>query len=143
MNKIKIFFEDVLLRLKNRLTSSRYVIKGKCKKCGACCRNILFSNERGYVKDEETFKEMRKKRLIYRLFSPNGYVNGEGEELEGAILFKCKCLKNNKCSIYYLRPIFCRDYPAINKKFIETGGRTLDNCGFYFEPDKKFSEYLR
>ena len=29
--------------------------------CGECCKNILFSNECGYVKDDETFKEMQKK----------------------------------------------------------------------------------
>ncbi len=86
---------------------------------------------------------MQKKHLIYRFFSPNGRVKGEGEELENAILFKCKHLKNNKCGIYLIRPLFCRDYPAVNKKFIELGGTTLDDCGFYFAPDKKFKEYLK
>ncbi len=111
--------------------------------CGECCKNILFSNECGYVKDDETFKEMQKKHLIYSFFSKNGIVQNEGEELEGAILFKCRFLKNNRCSIYFIRPIFCRDYPSINKKFIQMGGTTLDNCGFRFEPDKKFIEYLK
>ena len=35
--------------------SSKYVLKGKCKKCGACCRNILFSTKEGYVKDEKLY----------------------------------------------------------------------------------------
>ena len=38
----------------------------------------------------------------------------EGDKLEGALLFKCKHLKNNKCSIYLIRPLFCRDYPDVN-----------------------------
>lgn len=111
--------------------------------CGRCCTCILFSDENGYIKDEETFKKMQKKHLIYRYFYPNGKVTGEGIELEGAILFKCKHLKNNKCGIYWFRPIFCRDYPAINPEFIKMGGTTLDGCGFYFAPNKKFEEYLK
>lgn len=143
MNKFKNFVEDIILSVKNRLFSSKYIIKGKCRQCGECCRNILFSNENGYVKDEETFKLMQKKHLIYRFFSPNGKVTKEGDELEGAILFKCKHLKNNRCKIYLFRPIFCRDYPAANPKFIEMGGTTLDNCGFSFGVDKSFKNYLK
>lgn len=141
-NRIKNFIEDAFLSLKNKFTSSKYVIKGKCKQCGKCCTCILFSNEKGYIKNEEDFKILQKKHLIYNFFYPNGQVTGEGEEVEGAFMFKCKFLKNNKCSIYLIRPIFCRDYPAINKKFIEMGGTTLDECGFRFEPDKKFKDYL-
>lgn len=77
------------------------------------------------------------------MFTPNGTVVGESDELNGAILFKCKHLKDNKCSIYFFRPLFCRDYPAINKNFIEKGGVMLDNCGYYFAPDKAFIEYLK
>ena len=134
--------EDVFLLIKNKLTSSKYVVKGKCKQCGKCCESILFSNENGYIKTEEDFKLLQKKHLVYNFFYKNGIVKGEGEDIEDALLFKCKFLKNKKCSIYWFRPIFCRDYPAINPKFIEMGGVTLDNCGYYFEPDKKFSEYL-
>ena len=143
MNKIKNFIEDIFLEIKNKFTSSKYVVKGKCKQCGQCCTCILFSNENGYVKDEETFKKMQKKHFIYKSFYPNGKVTNEGKELEGAILFKCKHLKNNKCGIYLFRPIFCRDYPAINPQFIQMGGVTLDNCGFYFEADKPFKSYLK
>lgn len=143
MNKIKNFIEDTFLIIKNKFTSSKYIVKGKCKKCGQCCSNILFSDENGYIKDDKAFKMLQKKYFFYNLFYPNGIVQNEGEELEGAILFKCKFLKDNKCSIYFIRPIFCRDYPAINKKFIEMGGVTLDNCGYYFEADKKFEEYLK
>ncbi len=143
MNKIKNFIEDIILTIKNKLTSSKYIVKGKCKQCGTCCTSILFSDEKGYIKTEEDFEKLKKKHLIYNFFYPNGKVQNEGEELEGAFLFKCKFLKNNRCSIYFIRPIFCRDYPAINPKFIEMGGKTLDNCGFYFEADKKFKDYLK
>ena len=142
MNKIKNFIEDKILEIKNKLTSSKYVVKGKCKQCGKCCSCILFSDENGYIKTDEAFKRLQKRHFIYKLFYKNGTVTNEGEELEGAYLFKCKLLKNNRCSIYLIRPIFCRDYPSINSKFIEMGGTTLDDCGFYFEPDKKFKDYI-
>ncbi len=143
MNKFKNFIEDIILSIKNRFQSSKYVVKGKCKQCGLCCTCILFLDENGYIKDEAAFKKLQKKHLIYRYFFPNGKVENEAGNLTGAILFKCRHLKNKKCSIYWFRPVFCRDYPSINREFVERGGTTLDNCGFYFEPDKKFNEYLK
>ena len=50
--------------------------------------------------------------------------------------------KNNKCLIYPIRPIFCRDYPNINPELIYNGVEMLDECGFYFDVNKKFEEYL-
>ena len=142
--KIKNFIEDIILSVKNKFQSSKYVVKGKCRQCGKCCSNILFSNENGYIKDIETFKEMQKKHFIYNFFYENGKITNEEKELEGVILFKCKHLnKNNKCNIYFIRPFFCRDYPSINPDFIKMGGTTLDDCGFNFAPDKPFSSYLK
>ncbi len=144
MNKIKNFFEDIILDIKNRLFSSKYVIKGKCNRCGECCKSVLFSDENGYIKDIEGFEKLKKRNFVYSYFSPNGVVKGEGEALEGAMMFKCKHLtKNNKCGIYLIRPIFCRDYPTIDRRFIEMGGVMLDKCGFKFEADKPFKSYLK
>lgn len=142
--KIKNFIEDIILSIKNKFQSSKYVVKGKCRQCGECCKSIMFSDENGYIRDIEAFKKMQKKHLIYNFFTENGKITNEGDEFEGVILFKCKHLsKSNKCKIYFFRPIFCRDYPSINKEFIQRGGTTLDNCGFNFAPDKPFSSYLK
>ncbi len=141
--KIKNLIEDVIFTINSKLTSSKYILKGKCKQCGQCCTCVLFSDENGYIKNEEDFKKLQKKYFVYRFFSPNGKVTNETEELEGAILFKCKHLKNNKCGIYLFRPIFCRDYPAINRNFIYFGGVTLDNCGYSFGENKKFKDYIK
>ncbi len=123
--------------------SSKYVLKGKCKKCGACCRNILFSTKEGYVKSEKTFKEMQKKHRYYRNFKISGIVKEKQDFQNGALTFECKFItKNNHCLIYPFRPLFCRDYPAINQELIYQGVTMLDNCGYYFDIDKKFSEYL-
>ena len=141
--KIKNFLEDVLLSLKNHFTSSKYIVKGKCKMCGECCKNILFSDENGYIKNENSFFKMQKKNKAYKTFEINGKIKDENDSANGALTFKCKHLKNNKCSIYLIRPLFCRDYPMIIPDFIYHGGSTLNSCGFYFAPNKKFKEYLK
>lgn len=144
--------KDWVTFFKNRFSTSKYVIKGKCKMCGKCCENILFSDEDGYVKTEEHFFQLRKRNLRYYHF----FINGKMEEnfkpadfsnpksQAGALLFKCKSLgENKKCNHYFFRSLYCRDYPSINKTFIAEGGTTLDDCGFSFDVDKKFSDYLK
>ena len=144
LNRVRTFFEDVCFNIKNKLFSSKYVIKGKCKKCGKCCRNILFSTKDGYVKSVETFKNMQKKYRYYRNFRISGKVKDKMEFQNGALTFECKFIsKKNKCLIYPFRPIFCRDYPNINPDLIYNGVEMLDGCGFYFDVNKKFSSYLR
>ena len=141
---IKNFVEDIIFSIKNKLFSSKYVIKGKCKRCGACCRNILFSTQEGYIKDEEIFKKMQKKYPYYRNFKISGIVKDKKDFQNGALTFECKfSSKNNKCKIYPIRPIFCRDYPNINPSLIYEGVTMLDGCGFYFDIDKKFKTYLK
>ena len=144
MNKIKNFIEDIFLEVNNKLFSSKYVVKGKCKKCGRCCRNILFSTQAGYIKSEEVFNKMKKKYPYYRNFRISGVVKDKLEFQNGALTFECKFIsKDNRCKIYLFRPIFCRDYPNINPNLIYNGVEMLDGCGFYFDVDKKFSQYLK
>ena len=107
---IKNFFEDYFLFLNSKLFSSKYVLKGKCKKCGKCCRNILFSTKDGYVKDIKIFEEMQKKHKYYRNFRISGVVENKQDFQNGALTFECKFInKNNRCMIYFIRPLFCRD----------------------------------
>ena len=125
--------------------SSKYVVKGKCKQCGQCCSTILFSDENGYIKTAEDFIKLQKANPKMKQFVINGIIDDaqKNDTKYGALLFKCKALKEDgKCSKYLFRPLFCRDYPSINPLFIEMGGTTLDNCGYYFDVDKKFSDYL-
>jgi len=131
--------KDWLKYFFNRFTSSRYIVKGKCKKCGQCCKTILFSDENGYIKTEKDFIELQKRNKRYKMFE----ISGKMEET-GALLFRCKSLgKDNLCKAYFFRSLYCRDYPAINPEFIKNGGTTLDNCGFYFDVNKKFEDYLK
>jgi len=123
----------------NKFTSSKYVIKGKCKKCGNCCRTILLSDENGYIKDEEHFKQIQKENKRYKIFE----ISGRMEE-NGALMFKCKALKENGlCGAYFFRSLYCRNYPAINYDFLNNGGTTIDGCGYYFDVNKKFKDYIK
>ncbi len=141
---IKKFFEDFFLCLYNKLFSSRYVLKGKCKRCGACCRNILFSIKDGYVKDEKLFYEMQKKYKYYRNYKISGILKDKKDFQNGALTFECKYISDkNLCKIYWFRPKFCRDYPNINPELIYNGVTMLDGCGFYFDVNKKFKSYLK
>ena len=140
---LKNFLEDIWLEINNKFFSSRYVVKGKCKKCGKCCRNILFTTADGYVKDINVFKAMQKKYRYYKNFRISGVVENKQDFQNGALTFECKFIsKNNRCLIYWFRPVFCRDYPNINSDLIYNGVEMLDGCGFYFDVNKKFSEFL-
>lgn len=145
MINIKNSIEDIIQYFKNKLFSSKYVVKGKCKMCGKCCSTILFSDENGYIKTPEDFIKLQKVNPKMKQFTISGIVSDTDENdcHYGALMFKCKALgKDGKCTKYLFRPLFCRDYPAINPTFIEMGGTTLDDCGYYFDVDKKFSDYL-
>ena len=143
---IKNFIEDLICYFKNKLFSSKYIVKGKCKKCGQCCSTILFSDENGYIKTHEYFIKLLKKDKRLNNFTINGKVcDVEKDNPQyGALLFKCKSLKEDgKCANYFFRSLYCRDYPSINPSFIQIDETTLEKCGYYFDVDKKFEEYLK
>lgn len=141
--EVKKNIEDFFLLIYNSIFSSKYIIKGKCKQCGNCCRNILFTQNGAYVKSKEVFQEMQKKYKYYRNFEISGVVQEKQDFQNGALTFKCKYISDkNKCRIYFFRPNFCRDYPDINPDLIYNGVEMLDGCGFYFDVNKKFKDYL-
>lgn len=127
---IKFFFQ--------KLQSSKYIRKGHCNRCGACCRNILlYSDKDVAVVSEDQFKKIQEWDKHFRSF----YISGKSET--GALLFTCKAIDdNNRCKVYFLRGLGCRQYPKKNTKFLINGGKPLEGCGYYFEPNKKFKEYL-
>lgn len=117
--------------------SSKFILKGKCKQCGECCRNIVFYIHESPIKTEKQFESLKNWKKNYNHF----FISGK--DVDGAILFTCKSLgENGKCKDYFFRSLACRNYPKINTQFILNGGKPLDNCGFYFDVDKNFSEYI-
>ena len=81
----------------SKLFSSKYVLKGKCRMCGVCCRNIVFYILDDTVKTAEEFERMKKFNKVYNNFSISG------KKADGTLLFKCNSLNDNgKCKDYML-----------------------------------------
>lgn len=119
------------------LSSARYVKKGKCNRCGNCCRNILLYIEEDPIKTEKQFEKVKEWEKHYHNF----YISGKTEN--GALLFTCREIdENNRCKVYFFRGLGCREYPKKNTKFLINGGKPLDGCGYYFEPTKSFKSYF-
>lgn len=125
--------------LYNKTFSSKYVLKGKCKTCGKCCSTIVFYDGNKLIKTKEQFEEAKLKNKRMNLFEISGR-----DETDGALTFRCKSLgKDGKCKTYWRRSMFCREYPFIIPDFIKNNGQTLEGCGYYFDVNKKFEEYIK
>lgn len=122
-----------------KITSAKYVKRGKCRCCGACCRNILLYSDKNLpVISQKQFDSIKEFDRHFKNF----YISGRSET--GELLFTCRELdENNRCKVYLFRGIGCRQYPKKNTKFLINGGKPLDGCGYYFEPDKTFKSFLR
>jgi Fe-S-cluster containining protein len=49
------------------------------------------------------------------------------------LIYSCNYLKNGKCSIYWRRPLICREYPRSKR----IGQTTMPGCGYSIvKPDK-------
>lgn len=129
---------EIIKFLFQKATSSKYIVTGKCKKCGTCCKNIVFYVGERAISDENEFLNMQEFDNKYNNFE----INGKGEN--GELLFRCKSLlENGLCGAYKFRSLHCRLYPKINQKFVYGGGEPLDGCGFRFVVNKKFKDYLK
>lgn len=132
------YFLQYLKFLYNKTFSSKYVVKGKCKACGKCCRSIVFYDGEELIKTKEQFEIAKTKNKRMNLFEISGV-----DETDGALTFVCKSLGDDgKCKNYWLRSMFCREYPFIIPDFIRNNGQTLEGCGYYYSVDKQFDEYL-
>ncbi len=121
------------------MTSSKYIKKGKCNKCGNCCRNIILTlGDNTPIRTEEQFERVKE----WDKHFCNFYISGKDEN--EVLQFTCNALdKNNKCKVYFLRGFGCRMYPKKDTKFLINGGKPLDGCGYYYEPNKSFSSFLK
>ena len=121
----------------NKLNSSKYIRKGKCNRCGNCCRNILLYVEEEPIKNEGQFEKVKEWEKHYNNF----YISGRTEN--DALLFTCKEIDdNNNCKVYFFRGLGCRMYPKKDTKFLINGGKPLDGCGYYLETNKSFKSYF-
>jgi Fe-S-cluster containining protein len=125
------------MKLFNFLNRPKFIRRGNCKKCGNCCRNIVFYIQENIITTEEQFDKLKKWKKIYNHFCISGKDN------DGALLFTCKSLnEDNICKNYKFRSLYCRTYPKLDKKALQTGIELLDGCGFYYESSVKFQDFL-
>ena len=125
--------------LYNKTFYSKYVVKGKCKACGKCCRSIVFYDGKTLIKTKEQFEQAKLKNKRMNLFEISGR-----DETDGALTFVCKSLgEDGKCKDYFFRSMFCREYPFIIPDFISNNGQTLEGCGYYYAINKEFKDFLK
>lgn len=125
--------------LYNKTFSSKYVVKGKCKACGKCCRSIVFYDGKTLIKTKEQFEQAKLKNKRMNLFEISGR-----DETDGALTFVCKSLgEDGKCKDYFFRSMFCQEYPFIIPDFIRNNGQTLEGCGYYYAINKEFKDFLK
>ena len=119
------------------LFAPKYRLKGNCKQCGRCCRNIVFYNDNKPITEDDDLNKLIKEDRHLISF----YVSGKNEK--GEILFTCKALGiDNKCKYYRFRSLYCRRYPLV--KSLKTGQylQPEDYCGYKIVPVKSFKDYL-
>lgn len=125
--------------LYNKTFSSKYILKGKCKMCGKCCRTIVFYDGDNVIKTKEQFEQAKLKNKRMNMFEISGT-----DKTDGALTFKCKSLASDgKCKAYFFRSLYCREYPFIKPDFIRNNGQTLEGCGYTYGVNKDFKEYLK
>lgn len=136
--KLKELFQHIKF-LYDCKFSAKYVVKGKCKACGKCCRSIVFYDGKELIKTEEQFEQAKLKNKRMNLFKISGI-----DETDGALTFVCKSLgEDGKCKDYFFRSMFCREYPFIIPDFIRNNGQTLEGCGYYYAINKEFKDFLK
>lgn len=134
---LEFLWQNLRFLFQKKFQSSKYILEGKCCRCGACCRNIVFKIDETFVNSEEDFERLKKFKKIYNHF----YISGRDKDR--ALLFTCKSLTDdNRCRDYFFRSFYCRSYPQIMPDFIANGGKLLDGCGYRYAVKKKFSEFL-
>jgi Fe-S-cluster containining protein len=131
MKKIIISFillDNFLTNLpKKVLFRSRWVLEGKCKKCGTCCKEIYLKISPRQL-SSKLFTELAIRWtswifdfILLRIDYENYYL-----------VFTCKHLRpDGKCGNYFWRPNICRNYPLVD--YFEEP-KTLPDCGFRARP---------
>lgn len=135
-------FREFFLHIKflyNKMFSAKYTVKGKCKACGKCCKSIVFYDGNTLIRTEAQFEQAKIKNKRMNLFEISGR-----DDSDGALTFACKSLgKDGKCKNYWLRSMFCREYPFVIPEFIRNNGAVLEGCGYYYSVTKEFKEFLK
>ena len=159
-----------LLNIKNPLTEPLKIgvpiipIRHKCKKCGACCKNIKLSIFKHEIKRMAEFLKMSEKEFMEKHISEEKLMTRsifknhkilkhlivEGYRLNKEKDGNCPFLnKQNTCEIYEVRPHKCRQFPynnpCLDGNHIICGIGTIDECDGLEKDDSVLTdtEYLQ
>jgi hypothetical protein len=96
-------------------------LEGTCKQRGICCKNIAvgvsntINNNRFLMHIANWWYT-----FVYNFNLKGWYKNDK------ILIYSCNYLKNGKCSIYWRRPLICRQYPHHQR----IGNTTMPGCGY-------------
>jgi Fe-S-cluster containining protein len=128
-------FLVLLEKLIARLMGRRYLRRGKCLKCGKCCRRIVLLHKGRRVARDEDFLELLKIDRRHEWFSPLKADDGDVH------FYRCAQLApDGRCRAYGSRLHLCRTYP--HEKIFSYGGRSIEGCGYTFFPIVSFQEVM-
>ncbi len=126
-------FDIVKKFVYTKILRKKYYRNGHCRCCGRCCQHIYVKHGKHMVRDRKQFEKLQ---LLHRFYT---YLDIVGED-ESGLIFTCRMLKDNKCSIHLTRPPICRRYPQ--EELIMMGGALSEGCGYRLEPILTFAEVL-
>jgi hypothetical protein len=128
-NKIEKLINKYIFRKK-------YLRKGSCQRCGACCSRIYVRHGKHTVNTEKEFQILRHLHPFY------SYLTVEGVDDIG-LIFSCANFdkENHICKIHKKRPAICRRYP--DELIFSMGACLSEGCGYSFSPIDKFSDVLK
>ena len=96
-------------------------IYGQCKQRGVCCQNIAVGVNKRINNTPILLKVINWwYRFVYNFSLKGWYKNDQ------IIIYSCNYLKEGKCSIYWRRPLICREYPRSKR----IGQATMPGCGY-------------
>jgi hypothetical protein len=96
-------------------------IYGACKKRGVCCKNIAVGVSKRLNSTPILLKIINGWYTFVYNFTLKGWVKDEQ-----LMIYSCNYLKNNMCSIYWRRPLICREFPRSKR----IGNTLMPGCGY-------------
>ena len=105
-----------------------FMIDGKCKKRGVCCKGLELTQFSRPIKSKMDYESLISKQPELSIFKPMYHKTGEIKYLN------CSALRdNNLCRQYEERPQLCRNYPY---SFFIAQDRLLPGCGYQIKLKK-------
>lgn len=125
------FIKFILMKIRGK----EYLVTGKCRRCGQCCKLINLRSRKGWLRNESNFIDLVSRFPEYSRFSTIS------KDKQGYLLFTCTHLKTgNGCMDYANRPEICKKYPQ--KSLILQGGQIIKGCGYSVQAGTSFSKHL-